>query len=64
MPRIPTTRTVKIALYLLRIYLVAMLGLILVRFIMDLSNHHSRAEGPPPTSRPAVEGTHPTPHDP
>ena len=33
MPRIKTTRTVKIALYVLRIYLVVMLVLILVKFL-------------------------------
>jgi hypothetical protein len=33
MPRIKTTRTVTIALLLLRIYLIAMLGLILVKFL-------------------------------
>jgi hypothetical protein len=33
MPRIQTTRTVKIALYALRIYLILMLGLILVKFL-------------------------------
>ncbi len=33
MPRIQTTRTVKIALYVLRIYLIAMLALILVKFL-------------------------------
>ena len=33
MPRIQTTRTVKIALYVLRIYLIAMLALILIKFL-------------------------------
>jgi hypothetical protein len=33
MPRIQTTRTVKIALYVLRVYLIAMLVLILVKFL-------------------------------
>ena len=33
MPRIQTTRTVKIALYVLSIYLIAMLALILVKFL-------------------------------
>ena len=33
MPRIQTTRTVKIAMYALRIYLVVMLALILVKFM-------------------------------
>jgi hypothetical protein len=33
MPRIETTRTVKIALYVLRVYLLIMLGLILMKFL-------------------------------
>jgi hypothetical protein len=33
MPRIQTTRTVKIALIALRIYLIVMLGLILIKFL-------------------------------
>jgi hypothetical protein len=33
MPRIQTTRTVKIALYVLRVYLIAMLALILIKFL-------------------------------
>ncbi len=33
MPRIQTNRTVKIALYVLRIYLLAMLSLILIKFL-------------------------------
>jgi hypothetical protein len=33
MPRIQTTRTVAIALYVLRIYLIVMLGLILFKFL-------------------------------
>jgi hypothetical protein len=33
MPRIQTTRTVKIALYALRLYLVVMLVLILIKFL-------------------------------
>jgi hypothetical protein len=36
MPRIQTTRTVKIALYALRIYLLVILGLILVKFLKIL----------------------------
>ena len=34
MPRIQMTRTVKIALFVLRIYLVAMLALIVVKFVL------------------------------
>jgi hypothetical protein len=33
MPRIQTTRTVKIALIVLRVYLIVMLGLILFKFL-------------------------------
>ncbi len=33
MPRIKTTRTVRIALLLLRVYLIVMLALILVKFL-------------------------------
>ena len=33
MPRIQTTRTVKIALYALRVYLIVMLALILIKFL-------------------------------
>jgi hypothetical protein len=33
MPRIQMTRTVKVALFLLRIYLLAMLALILIKFL-------------------------------
>jgi hypothetical protein len=33
MPRMQTTRTVKIALYALRVYLIVMLALILIKFL-------------------------------
>jgi hypothetical protein len=36
MPRIQTTRTVRVALIVLRIYLVVMLALILVKFLKIL----------------------------
>jgi hypothetical protein len=65
MPRIKTTRTVKIALFLLRIYLIAMLLLILVKFVLDARRTTTR---PPATSiqekaaRDSVVGTQcPTP---
>ena len=35
MPRIKTTRTVNVALFVLRIYLIGMLLLILVKFVLD-----------------------------
>jgi hypothetical protein len=34
MPRIHLTRTVKIALYFLRIYLILLLGLIILKFVL------------------------------
>ena len=37
MPRIQTTRTVKFALIVLRVYLIVMLGLILVYFVRNRS---------------------------
>ncbi|HEX2973086.1 MAG TPA: hypothetical protein VHP11_12180 [Tepidisphaeraceae bacterium] len=41
MPRIETTRTVKIALMVLRVYLIAMLALILVGFWRHRNNLRS-----------------------
>jgi hypothetical protein len=40
MPRVQMTRTTKFALYFLRFYLIAMLGLILYKFIRILSAGH------------------------
>jgi len=40
MPRVQMTRMVKIALYILPIYLAAMLGLILYKFIRMLTSGH------------------------
>jgi hypothetical protein len=34
MPRIQTTRTVKVALFALRVYLIVLLGLIVLSFVM------------------------------
>jgi hypothetical protein len=42
MPRIKTTRTVTVALYLLRIYLLAMLLIILAKFIMEARGRGAR----------------------
>jgi hypothetical protein len=36
MPRVQTTRTVKVALFFLLFYLIAMLGLILIKFLRVL----------------------------
>ena len=47
MPRIKTTRTVTIALYLLRIYLLAMLLIILTKFIMEARGRGSHEVGAP-----------------
>ena len=47
MPRIKTTRTVTVALYLLRIYLLAMLLIILTKFIIEARGRGARdAERP------------------
>ncbi len=46
MPRIKTTRTVTVALYLLRIYLLAMLLIILTKFVIEArgrSSHEANA---------------------
>ena len=46
MPRIKTTRTVTVALYLLRIYLLGMLLIILTKFVMEArgrGNHDAPA---------------------
>jgi len=48
MPRIKTTRTVTEALLLLRPYLIAMLLLILVKFVLDA--RHGAAKPAPATS--------------
>lgn len=44
MPRIKTTRTVTIALTLLRVYLIGMLVLILTKFVMDARKPHKPAD--------------------
>jgi hypothetical protein len=50
MPRIKTTRTVTIALYLLRIYLLAMLLIILTKFVMEARARSSHEAGTPATT--------------
>ncbi len=47
MPRIKTTRTVTIALFLLRIYLLVMLLIILAKFIMEARGRGGHEGGPP-----------------
>jgi hypothetical protein len=47
MPRIHMTRTARIALYFLRIYLILLLGLILVKFVLLFSKPSSNS---PPIS--------------
>jgi hypothetical protein len=44
MPRIKTTRTVTVALLLLRVYLFGMLFLILAKFVMDSTRLHKPAD--------------------
>jgi hypothetical protein len=47
MPRIQTTRTVRIALILLRVYLLAMLLIILSKFVIEARGKGGReAQGP------------------
>lgn len=40
MPRIKTTRTTRVALWALRIYLLILLGLIALKFIETAAVHH------------------------
>ncbi len=64
MPRIHMTRTARIALYFLRIYLIALLGLIIVKFVLLFSKP---APGSPPVSSaitPAWQSTKPFPQSP
>ena len=49
MPRIKTTRTVTIALYLLRIYLLGMLLIILTKFVMEARGRSNHEAGTPAT---------------
>ncbi len=46
MPRIEMTRTVRIALFVLRIYLIVLLGLIALKFVRTFTNSSPRAEAP------------------
>jgi hypothetical protein len=58
MPRVPMTPMVKLALYFLRIYLIFLLGLILLKFVLE-HGHHS-AFGINATTPPARVTTTPT----
>ena len=49
MPRIHMTRSVKIALYCLRIYLILLLGLIILKFVLLFSNG-KKNEAPIPSA--------------
>jgi len=50
MPRIKTTRTVTVALYLLRIYLLVMLLIILTKFVIEARGRGNHAAGSPTTT--------------
>ena len=63
MPRIKTTRTVTVALYLLRIYLLAMLLIILSKFVMEARGRGGHeAEPPATTGQNAVPAGEPQPN--
>jgi len=50
MPRIKTTRTVTVALYLLRVYLLVMLLIILSKFIIEARGRANHGAGTPAAS--------------
>jgi hypothetical protein len=50
MPRIKTTRTVTVALYLLRIYLLVMLLIILTKFVIEARGRGDHQAGSPATT--------------
>ena len=65
MPRVQTTRTVRVALVLLRAYLILMLVLILVGFIRNRSSlgrptHPSVGAAAAPMTRPTAPPVYPT----
>ncbi len=57
MPRIKTTRTVTFALILLRIYLVAMLLIILSKFVIEARKAKNDAGPPAATGQSAAAAT-------
>jgi len=54
MPRIKTTRTVTVALFLLRFYLLVMLLIILTKFVIDARGKTSHPEETPTAGAPAA----------
>jgi len=48
MPRLQMTRTVKIALFVLRVYLIVMLVLIAVKFVLSVTGRGAAPTGDPP----------------
>ena len=64
MPRIKTTRTVSIALILLRIYLVLMLAIILGKFVIEARRGGGHEVGAPATTgQAAVPAAEAASHD-
>ena len=59
MPRVRTTRIVKVALYGLIVYLVIMLSLIAVKFVRTYLRH-SDSSAPPAASAPAPPASAPS----
>jgi hypothetical protein len=59
MPRIKTTRTVTFALFLLRIYLLAMLLIILTKFVIEARKRNHDAGGPAATGQSAAPAESP-----
>ena len=57
MARIHMTRSVKIALFFLRIYLIVLLGLILFKFVLLFSAKSSSGSASFPQSPPATQST-------
>ena len=55
MPRIKTTRTVKVALWALRVYLLVLLVLIAFKFTRVFSQSQTQEKSPAATSAPARE---------
>jgi len=59
MPRIEMTRTVRIALLGLRVYLVVLMALILVKFVRDFTHVPARTDSPPALQQPAPQDSAP-----
>ena len=56
MPQIQMTRTAKIALYVLRIYLIVLLTLIGIKFVRTFLATNKAPPSPPSATSPALEG--------